>query len=294
MTLKSAQLWCGTFVTKDADGLLSAATVGPVGALYVDGVVNAAAVTISGANPYKFSVTLPALTAGQTCSLYVTATVATVATGGVVAQDASDTKIVSGLNDIAAGALMGLANDAITLSKFDEVTAWPLVAADAGVTQVARVGADGDTLETLSDQIDTVHTDVDAILADTGTDGVVLKAAGLATDAVNEIADGIWDEALSGHTTSGTAGELLNHTATAGAGATTWTYTLTSTVGGTPIADADVWVTTDIAGTNVIASGKTNASGVVTFYLDSGTTVFVWRQRSGFDFVNPDSEVISA
>lgn len=56
-----------------------------------------------------------------------------------------------------AGSAMTLADDAITLSKFDETTAWPLVAADAGATQVARVGADSDTLETLSDEIAAVH-----------------------------------------------------------------------------------------------------------------------------------------
>lgn len=77
-----------------------------------------------------------------------------------------------------------LANDAITAAKFDETTAFPLAAADSGATQVARVGADGDTLETLSDQIDAVVADtnelqtdltnggrldllIDAILADT-------------------------------------------------------------------------------------------------------------------------------
>lgn len=49
-----------------------------------------------------------------------------------------------------------LADDAITASKFDESTAFPLAAADSGSTYVARTGADGDTLETLSDQIDGV------------------------------------------------------------------------------------------------------------------------------------------
>ena len=34
----------------------------------------------------------------------------------------------------------------------------------------------------------------------------VLTAAALATDAVGEIADGVWDEAMSGHTTAGTYG----------------------------------------------------------------------------------------
>lgn len=47
-----------------------------------------------------------------------------------------------------------LANDAITSAKFDESTAYPLKSADTGATQVARTGADSDTLETLSDQLD--------------------------------------------------------------------------------------------------------------------------------------------
>jgi len=50
-----------------------------------------------------------------------------------------------------------LVNDAITAAKFDESTAYPLKAADTGSTQVARTGADADTLETLSDQIDGVE-----------------------------------------------------------------------------------------------------------------------------------------
>jgi hypothetical protein len=79
---------------------------------------------------------------------------------------------------------------------------------------------------------------------------------------------------------------------TLGSGAITFTYTLTNSVDGLPIADADVWVTSDIAGTNVLASGRTNASGVVTLYLDAGT-IYVWRQKSGWNFTNPDTEVVA-
>ena len=53
-------------------------------------------------------------------------------------------------------------------------------------------------------KLDTVDSNVDAILADTGTDGVVLKAAGLADDAVNEIVDQVWNEAIADHTTATT------------------------------------------------------------------------------------------
>lgn len=77
-----------------------------------------------------------------------------------------------------------------------------------------------------------------------------------------------------------------------GAGAITYAYTLTDSVTGNPIDGASVWVTTDSAGTDIIATGTTNDSGVVTFYLDAATRYF-WRSRSGYNFDNPDTEVVS-
>ena len=132
MTVKTGQSWAGTFVTLDSTGALSAATTGPAGTLYVDGTANGATVTITGSNPYKWSVTLPALTAGQRVDMYITATISTIATAGFVASEQADTALVS-----------------------------------------------------------EVKADSAAILADTGTDGVVLKAAGLAADAVTKIQTGL-------------------------------------------------------------------------------------------------------
>ena len=68
-----------------------------------------------------------------------------------------------------------LANDAITAAKYDESTAYPLTAADAGATEVARTGADADTLETLSDQSDLIYAllqqaDVQVVSAAAGDD----------------------------------------------------------------------------------------------------------------------------
>ena len=79
-----------------------------------------------------------------------------------------------------------------------------------------------------------------------------------------------------------------------GAGAITWPHTVTDEITGNPIADCDVWVSTDAAGSNVIAGSlKTDQNGVVTFFLDAGT-IYVWRQKSGQDFVpNPVTEVVS-
>ncbi len=77
-----------------------------------------------------------------------------------------------------------------------------------------------------------------------------------------------------------------------GAGARKWVYTLTEQGTGTPISDADVWITTDEAGSNVVASGRTDQAGKVTFWLDAGQ-VYVWRQKSGWNFVNPDTGTVS-
>ena len=89
--VKTGQTWSGIFVSLDATGALATPTVGPAGTLYVDGVSNAASVTVTGSNPYKWTVTLPTLTAGQCVSMYITATIATIATASVVAEDVADT-----------------------------------------------------------------------------------------------------------------------------------------------------------------------------------------------------------
>jgi len=80
-----------------------------------------------------------------------------------------------------------LADDAITSAKYDESTAYPLESADSGSTEVARTGADSDTLEDISDEI-----------------------AGLNDPASADIADAVWDEAQADHTSAGSTGESLD------------------------------------------------------------------------------------
>ena len=70
-----------------------------------------------------------------------------------LAGDTSVAGIVRVFSDDAT-AVATLADDAITAAKFDESTAFPVKSADTGSTAIARVGADSDTLETLSDQLD--------------------------------------------------------------------------------------------------------------------------------------------
>ena len=77
-----------------------------------------------------------------------------------------------------------------------------------------------------------------------------------------------------------------------GSGAINWTYTLTDSDTGLPIADAHIWISTDVAATHIIASGTTNQYGQVPFMLDAGT-IYVWRAKTLYTFVNPDIEVVS-
>lgn len=85
----------------------------------------------------------------------------------------------------AVGSAMALADSAITAAKFDQSTAYPLIQADSGSSAVARTGADGDTLETLSDQVDGVQTDLnnpDQYKADVST-----LATSAAVAALNDL-----------------------------------------------------------------------------------------------------------
>ncbi|MDY6834156.1 MAG: hypothetical protein SVY53_05075 [Chloroflexota bacterium] len=91
------------------------------------------------------------------------------------------------------------------------------------------------------------------------------------------------------------AGDLLDVTVAGGLwgpGAIEWTYTLTEEGTGTPIPDAQIWVTTDLVGSHVIASGMTDQNGQIKFYLDAGE-VYIFRAKAGYNFANPDTEVIS-
>jgi hypothetical protein len=136
-----------------------------------------------------------------------------------------------------------------------------------------------------------------------------------------QVADAVWDEALAGHAVAGSAGQALSAAGGAadpllnavpgayaagtagyalgtlpqGVGAVRYTYTVYNGVVGGPLigAGVTVWVTSDEDGDTVVAGPLiTNDLSQVTFFLDVGTYYF-WRQRSGWTFTNPDTEVVS-
>ena len=72
---------------------------------------------------------------------------------------------------------------------------------------------------------------------------------------------------------------------TAGSGSVETTILLTEdgTALSDPVADADVWVTTDSGGTNIVAGTlQSNAQGKVTIYLDPGI-YYVFAQKDGWN-----------
>lgn len=133
-----------------------------------------------------------------------------------------------------------------------------------------------------------------------------IGASELAADAVAEIAAAVsvgsaptaaqnaaavWNEAIAGHLGAGSTGAKLNGlSGAAGSGAIT--HTITVTQSGNPVDGALVWVTSDSAGANVVASGFTDALGHVTVFLDAGT-YYQWAQRGGTNFVNGTSMVVA-
>lgn len=85
---------------------------------------------------------------------------------------------------------------------------------------------------------------------------------------------------------SGTHGAGL-WDASSGPGATPWPIVVNDP-SGNPIDGVNVWISTDIAGANVIFNGFTNALGTVTPMLDPGD-YYAWKQLAGYTFTNPEA-----
>lgn len=92
-----------------------------------------------------------------------------------------------------------------------------------------------------------------------------------------------------------TAGTVNANLATGGIGSGSeevnyYVYTNESAKTG-PIANVSVWITSDSAGTTVVAQGMTDSNGKAVFYLNSDTYYF-WRSKTGYTFTNPDIETV--
>lgn len=145
-------------------------------------------------------------------------------------------------------------------------------------------------IKTVTDRLDTAM-ELDGAVYRFTTNALEQAPSGGAAPSAATIADAVWDEAIAGHLAAGSTGAKLNSlSGAAGSGAIT--HTVTVTENGVPIDGALVWATTDAAGTNVVASGFTDALGEVDFFLDAGT-YYGWAQRAGTNFINGASFVVA-
>ena len=135
------------------------------------------------------------------------------------------------------------------------------------------------------------------LLWDTGGGSPVYASEEYNTGGLGDsIADAIWDELQSGHTVVGSFGEYLDakisSVGTIGTGTLICTWTQKDDEGN-PMDNVQVWITTDEAGSNVIAGSLiTDANGEATFMLDAGS-YYVWREKGGFNFTNPQTWTVS-
>lgn len=116
--------------------------------------------------------------------------------------------------------------------------------------------------------------------------------AGTAGQIIGSLPGSVWDVAIASHTSAGSTGNKLNGlSGAAGSGALTVAVTVQNDALH-PVAGAQFWVTTDSAGTNVVASGSSDAFGKVTVFLNAGT-YYGWAAKPGETFTNPLTMVVS-
>lgn len=277
------------------------------------------------ASPVGTVNSIPNATAGAAGGLFIagsnaatTANITGNLTGNVTGSVGSVTGAVGSVTGNVGGNVTGSVG---SLTTNNDKTGYALSA--GGVTAVQSGLATSAALATVQADTDDIQTRLPAALSGGRMDSVVnamatgvvtaaavatnaIDADALAADAVTEIAAGVsvgsaptaaqnaaavWNEAIAGHLSAGTTGAKLNGLSGAsGSGAITHVITVTS--GGNPVDGALVWVTTDSAGANVVASGFTDALGHVTVFLDAGT-YYQWAQRGGINFANGQSAVVA-
>jgi len=129
------------------------------------------------------------------------------------------------------------------------------------------------------------------------TDAIVPDAAGVVAGLLGTLETHGDEEWAGGDATAANQEAILAAVAAGapiGAGADSVTLTLQEG-DESPIADADVWITTDAAGATVVAgTSQTNSVGEVTFMLDAGLTYYRWAQKDGYNFDNPQEFVAVA
>lgn len=136
-----------------------------------------------------------------------------------------------------------------------------------------------------------VHDDFAAVFETADPTVDMQHLPSLAVKQISELPDNVWNAAIAGYTVIGSTGAKLACLPCLGVGSVAWLYQLVEPDMVTPIPYALVQISTDIAGTVMIAGGYTDANGEIVFNLDPGT-YYLWAFKVGYSFSNPDTEVV--
>lgn len=203
------------------------------------------------------------------------------ANGGLPTGDANNRVDVGSWLGNAVTASSG--NPDVNVESMDaDVITSTVIANDAiGATEIATGAIDADAIATDAITADKIAADAigaSEIAAD------AIGASELAADAVAEIADGVWDEAKSGHTTQGTYGEnfvqMISASAVTGTLSTTqMTTDLTETTDDHYNGRTIVWTTGNLAGQATDITDYTGSTKLLTF------TAVTEAPANGDDFI---------
>jgi hypothetical protein len=187
------------------------------------------------------------------------------------------------INSRTGKIVLGGYPDTIATSQTNEESDISTIQTDIDIIKASQSSEESD-IGTIESDIGTIQTDIDLIK----------------TSQINEESD-IEDIQTTIGTINTNIGNIdsdiseinvnIDLIPTLGKGSKEVTYTLTK-IDLTPIADANIKVTSDILGLYSIAEGRTNQLGQITFQLEAGTTVYIWRSKTGEVFINPDVEEV--
>lgn len=155
----------------------------------------------------------------------VTGSVGSIASGGITSGS-----FAAGAINAAAIATGAVDADALATDAVDEIVDQVWNETRSGHTTAGTFGEGVASVQgNVTGSVASVSGNVSGSVGSVASGGITaasvatgaIDADALATDAVSEIADGVWDELMSGHTTSGTFGQLNQgiRTGTAQAGA---------------------------------------------------------------------------
>lgn len=161
----------------------------------------------------------------------------------------------------------------------EDISSIPTIQSDLEIVKTTQ-GADLTSIKEDLESLPTMQSDIGSIKTTQGA-------------AITSIVSDITDIKESQDDIKADQATILVNIPAHGAGAKSWTYKVKNAVTHYPIPDARVWVSTDIRGHNVIASGRSDQYGDVMFMLDPGP-VYLWVAKIGYNFTNPDLEVVPA